>query len=612
MNCFKCSTPLPMDARFCVSCGVDVSGEQAGQRTLLVDSNPELLARLQTELGADFTIEKELGRGGMAIVFLGRDAHLGRHVAIKLLPPELTFSGDSGVIERFKREARMAATLDHPHIIPVYQVSTGGKLFWYVMKFLKGEALDHILIREGQLAVDRALEIVSQVAEALDYAHQNGVVHRDIKPANVMIGAKGWVTVTDFGIAKALDSSALTGSGAMIGTPYYMSPEQCSGKPVTGASDQYSLAVMMYQMLGGHLPFTGESVVDIIRQHVMDPVPPLGVLRPQLPEALVAAVERGLAKSPTARFSTCGAFVVALKEAAEATDRVAASGQRRVAPAVRPSLTAAASPQPGALRTVQRSWRERGWKLFFGGAGAIVALAAVGVIAVYGGFLRPGGEEVEQEVGAPAVAPIEAASAPPAVDTTVAVPVERPPAPSPSVVPARLALTRVPRGATIRRDGQIMRGASFDLTPGRSASIEVSLAGFEPWRRTVTLGDGEQREVAVSLQAMATVATAAQREDTPRAPVSTPAPAPPSAAADAPAPTRFGYISLLTNPRSEIYVNGQRTQRYPLINFSVPAGTVHLRFQVADSSGLWWGQDRIVVVNPGDTLRLGVIRLERP
>ena len=218
MNCFKCATPLPDGAKFCFTCGTDVSGEHghASDKTIAVEPDPEIMTRLQADIGTEYVIEKELGRGGMAIVYLGHDASLGRKVAVKLLPPELTFSSGS-VIERFKREARTSATLDHPNIIPVYRVSQGKKLFWYVMKFLEGESLDTIVERDGQLAVDRTVDIVRQTADALDYAHQHQVIHRDIKPANIMIDAKGRVTVTDFGIAKALDAATLTATGSMIG-----------------------------------------------------------------------------------------------------------------------------------------------------------------------------------------------------------------------------------------------------------------------------------------------------------------------------------------------------------------------------------------------------------
>ena len=387
MQCYKCATPIPDGSRFCSACGADVSGDTQGP-TLIAEPEADLQAKLQAELGTEYIIEKELGRGGMAIVYGGRDAHLGRRVAVKVLPPELAYGGGS-MVERFKREAQTAAKLDHPNIIPVYRVSPGGKLCWYVMKYLDGESLDHILEREGQMAVDRTCDILTQTAAALDYAHQNQVVHRDVKPANVVVDAKGRVTVTDFGIAKALDANTLTASGSIIGTPYYMSPEQCKGKKVGPAADQYSLAVMAYQMLGGHVPFTGDSAVEIVHKHVADPVPPLGVLRPQLPPKMVEVIERALAKAAEERFATVAEFARALKAAAEGVTITVAPPKK--APGPRMSKTAAKAQywvpvKPGdgdaafaMLRNVAASTGPVSGALFIAGSDISVCAAEPGV-----------------------------------------------------------------------------------------------------------------------------------------------------------------------------------------------------------------------------------------
>jgi len=296
MNCYRCATPIPQDSRYCFACGADVSGDTA-QGSQPVQRDPELEAKLADELKGDFVIERLIGRGGMAVVFLARDLQLDRKVAIKVLPPELTFG--PGLIERFKREARTAATLDHPHIVPIYRISKSGKLFWFAMKYVAGESLADLLEREQSIPPDRSAAILTQVAEALEFAHEHSIIHRDVKPANVMVDRRGWITVTDFGIAKAIGLQSLTSSEAIIGTPYYISPEQCAGKKsVTGASDQYSLGVMAYQMLSGHLPFSGLTTVDIIKQHCFDPPPPLDVLQPGLPAGLAHVVERALAPSP--------------------------------------------------------------------------------------------------------------------------------------------------------------------------------------------------------------------------------------------------------------------------------------------------------------------------
>ncbi len=315
VNCPRCSTPLPEHSRYCLSCGASISG--AGDRT--ADFDVGLQARLQEDLGSEYTIEKELGRGGMAAVFLAHDQRLGRKVAVKVLPPELSF-GQPGVVERFRREARTAATLDHPHIIPIYRVSGEGRLVWYVMKYLQGESVDRLLQRVWRLSVDATVRIIEQVAAALQHAHEAGVVHRDVKPANAVIDPKGWVTVTDFGIAKAIEGGDITATGSTIGTPFYMSPEQCAGNPITGAADQYALGVMTYQMLGGRVPFTGQSVVDIIRRHCFDVVPSLAELRPELTTPVIEVVERALAKKPDERFPSVTSFATALDLAAKGVD----------------------------------------------------------------------------------------------------------------------------------------------------------------------------------------------------------------------------------------------------------------------------------------------------
>jgi serine/threonine protein kinase len=581
MKCYKCSTPIPDNSHFCSTCGADVSGDShARDSTIAIEQDPQLFSKLQAELGDEYILEKELGRGGMAIVYLGRDARLGRKVAVKVLPPELTYGSKGSTIERFKREAQTAAKLDHPNIIPVYRVAPGGTLFWYVMKYLDGEPLDRILEREGQLTVERTVSIVSQVAEALDYAHQNQVVHRDVKPANVVVDKKGRVTVTDFGIAKALDANTLTASGSIIGTPYYMSPEQCKGKRVGPGADQYSLAVMTYQMLGGHVPFTGDSAVEIVHKHVADPVPPLSILRPQLPEKVVAVVERGLAKTPEQRFSTVVEFAKTLKAVSEGIDV-------HIAPPTKPepiriSKTALVSPVPGVLRTAKGKWREKR-SIMVIGAGLIVALAAVGA----GLFLRsrtqpsvqtsPTASAAQPTAGAPqpaqAAAPETAAArgAPPSMERPAAT--TRPTARKPTEA------GRVPQ-ATNRRARQAAAAPSRQTAPpaGRQAA-------------------GQQPPAQVTPQAAA-------KQEAPRAAAQQPAQAAPATAA-------VGHLYLGTNPVSTIYVNGV-AKGSRLVNVEVPAGTVRLRFQVTDSTGVWWAQDLVVTVAPGETKNLRYVKLVRP
>jgi serine/threonine-protein kinase len=273
----------------------------------------ELERLVHQEMGGEFQVQRELGRGGMAVVYLATETLLGRKVAIKVLPPDLTYG--AGAIDRFKREARTAATLDHPSIIPVYRVSPGGRLFWYAMKYLEGQSLADLLKQDRRLSLERTIAILEQVAGALDYAHRRNVVHRDIKPANIMLDDDDRVVITDFGIAKQLSTGGLTASGSAVGTPYYMSPEQCTAvKTLTGAADQYSTAVMAYQMLSGSLPFDGDSAIEILQKHCSAPPPPLEVLRPGLPQHVYGAIDKALSKKPDQRFASVRAFASALKQ----------------------------------------------------------------------------------------------------------------------------------------------------------------------------------------------------------------------------------------------------------------------------------------------------------
>jgi len=331
--CEHCSTPIPDSSRFCLSCGADLSDPNSGDTRLLTDHGVQNMEQmLREDTRGDFEIVSELGRGGMAVVYLATEVRLRRKVAIKVLPPELTFG--KGTIDRFVREAQTAAGLDHPNIIPIYRISSGQKLFWYAMKFVEGRALDEILKEKGLLDLPEVLQYLRQVSEALEWAHRRDVVHRDIKPANIMIDEQGRAIVADFGIAKALTAATLTASGSAIGTPFYMSPEQCMGGEVTGAADQYSLAVMVFQMLSGRLPFEADSAVELIQKHCFVPPPPLAEFRPGLPGEVYETINRALSKKAEERFPTVTEFLDALKQAGD--QGVAEKPSPRTAPVVRP------------------------------------------------------------------------------------------------------------------------------------------------------------------------------------------------------------------------------------------------------------------------------------
>lgn len=264
-------------------------------------SDREELAALRSATLGDYDILGELGRGGMATVYLAHDLALDRKVAIKVMSPILSM-GDG--IERFKREARTSASLSHPNIIPVYAVQHTERLLYFVMKFVDGRSLDSIITELGPLPVPMIQAILGQVASAFGYAHRRGVVHRDIKPGNILIDDEGWVVVTDFGIAKVSQAPQLTSTGLSVGTPTYMSPEQVMGHGVTGASDQYSLGVVAYEMLTGKPPFEGTGTMAMMYAHVHHPPVPVEDLRPDCPQGLRAAVTRMLAKDPADRWAS--------------------------------------------------------------------------------------------------------------------------------------------------------------------------------------------------------------------------------------------------------------------------------------------------------------------
>ena len=273
------------------------------------DPIDELRERLGRTLAGRYEITKLLGRGGMAVVFLAQDLTLERQVAIKVLPPEM--SHDAKLIPRFQQEAKTAAKLDHPNIIPIYRVESEGGLDYFVMKYVTGNSLEQLL-EQGPISIDVARRVLREAALALGHAHKRKVVHRDVKPANIMLEEDGRVVLTDFGISKAAQgASQLTGTGTIIGTPHYMAPEQAKGLEVDGRADQYSLAVVGHQILTGKQPFDG-SAHSILYKHVFEPPPPVGDLRPDVPRDLSAALERALAKEPEQRFPTMEDFARAV------------------------------------------------------------------------------------------------------------------------------------------------------------------------------------------------------------------------------------------------------------------------------------------------------------
>ncbi len=326
---------------------------------LPVTDREEFEALRASTLG-DYDIAGELGRGGMATVYLAHDIALDRKVAIKVMSQVLSL-GDG--VERFKREAKTAASLSHPNIIPIYAVRHSERLLYFVMKNVDGRSLDSIIRELGPLPIPMVQAILGQSASAFGYAHRRGVVHRDIKPGNILIDDEGWAVVTDFGIAKVSEAEQLTGTGLSVGTPTYMSPEQVAAQPVTGASDQYSLGAVAYEMLTGKPPFTGGGMMAMMYAHVHQAPTPIESVRPDCPEGLRAAVMRMMAKDPAERWPSVEDVIAAIGSPTLTPDdptrsqliAIAKTGQRRAIGVTTPKSPIPLMRTPAPLSSTPRT-----------------------------------------------------------------------------------------------------------------------------------------------------------------------------------------------------------------------------------------------------------------
>jgi len=335
----------------------------------------DLRAQLEAGLAGQYLLIRELGRGGMATVFLATDVKHDRPVAFKVLHPDLAQSLGS---ERFQREIRLAARLQHPHILTVHDSGATAGHLWFTMPFVEGESLRDRLRRERQLPLDDALRITRQAAQALHYAHEHGVVHRDIKPENLLLTSDGNTLVADFGIARALgvgtDDDSLTQTGMNVGTPAYMSPEQATGdRALDARSDVYSLGSVLYEMLAGEQPYTGPTMQSILMKRLSEPVPRVRSGRPTVPEGVDAAIGKALAVVPADRFATTAQFAQALDQAAATTS---GSAQASTVPATPVATTLAVPPAAHSqtASTAAPAPRPSRWRLG-------MALTAFGVLA---------------------------------------------------------------------------------------------------------------------------------------------------------------------------------------------------------------------------------------
>jgi uncharacterized protein YjdB len=454
--CPACGRQIESGDQFCPSCGAALARTSVEAHTVPgAEPAPAetpweaVLTQLRAVTAGRFEIEKELGEGGMAAVYLAYEPALDRRVAIKVMSPALLM--EKGMVGRFKQEAVTIAALKHPNIVTVHGVEHHDQLHFFVLDFVEQGSLDAVMRRYGPLPVPVVKAWLAQVASGLEYAHRRGVVHRDIKPANVLLDSEGNAIVTDFGIAKVTERAGFTMTGATVGTPSYMSPEQCLAKPVTGASDQYSLGIVAYAMLTGGPPFRG-STLEIMRAHTEVAPVPVATLRPDCPPDLAQAVMRMLEKDATRRWPNLAEAVAAYHGAPPGLhdpvyQQMAALARGEPVAAGAPAETPT-TPLPD-LSALARRPRPLGLKL---GLGVVGVVATVGVLflALHKGRAPPSG---------PAAAPRVVA----ALDIV-------PPAPDPLVAGDTLRLVAAVRDSS----GQELPGEGVTWTSSDPAVVTVA------------------------------------------------------------------------------------------------------------------------------------------
>jgi serine/threonine protein kinase len=308
MFCSRCGSEITGKSKFCPSCGLDLMATTPVHAIATGALHETDLVR--EALAAEYDIIEELGRGGMAMVYRARDRQLEREVAIKVLPFSLAF--DAEFVERFQREARTAAQLEHPNIISIYRVGRSGRVIYFVMKFLRGGSLSTVVAERKKLTPPEIRRLLLEAGSALGYAAQRGIVHRDIKPDNIMFDEFGQCVLTDFGIAKAASGQKLTGTGMSIGTPHYMSPEQARAQSIDGRSDIYSLGVVAYQCLTGTVPYDGEDSFSIGYKHITEPIPTPSLITAD-ERRIFEVIKRMLMKDPADRFQSCEELVASIQ-----------------------------------------------------------------------------------------------------------------------------------------------------------------------------------------------------------------------------------------------------------------------------------------------------------
>jgi serine/threonine protein kinase len=423
-----------------------------------------------------YQIIEQLGRGGMAVVYKAYQPALERYVAVKVLPRELTFDGQ--FVERFLREARAAARLNHPNIVTIHDVGQAEGVHFLVMEFVDGPSLTDLLRQQGAQPPEEVSRIISQVATALDYAHQHSFVHRDIKPGNILLAPDGTAKLTDFGIVQAAEGTRLTQTGTLLGTPAYMSPEQARGAEVGQGTDIYSMGVVAYEMLSGRVPFSGPTMA-VLHAHVYEP-PDLGVL----PGQVRPAVGKALAKDPAARHASAGAFAQALRSA---------PGE---------AVTAVAEPPPPPPARPRRGPLVPVWAWVVGAVGLVVVLGSGITLALLMGPREETSTPTPSRLSATIAStitsvPVTVTSLPP--DTPVSTQ-------EPETVPATLAATPTPlstatadlemRWHTIGRSvqGRELTVASIGPPAKRAVVVVGSIQGDQPLTRELVVAVADHLE----------------------------------------------------------------------------------------------------------------------
>jgi serine/threonine protein kinase len=324
-----------------------------------------------------YRIINQIGKGGMATVYKAYQPSVDRYVAVKVLPSQLAESKEFAT--RFQQEARIIAKLEHPHILPVFDYGESDGIAYFVMRYLEAGTLKDKMVAHRPLPLNEIDHIFTQLIDALSYAHSFGIVHRDLKPANALIDSHGNIFLTDFGIAKLLESASprLTQTDAIMGTPAYISPEQAQAGPVDQRSDIYSLGIILYEMVTGQVPFAADTPLAIILKHVSDPLPLPSLIKPDIPASIEQIILKALAKDPRDRFATADAFLAAWKRALEEKDTVRRPAEPMSMPAVRATTAAPVT------RAIPNARRSMGWAAgCLAGVCLLLSVAGVGLVAL--------------------------------------------------------------------------------------------------------------------------------------------------------------------------------------------------------------------------------------